>query len=108
VPDNDNLTPTVLLDEHRGMASQKATDARRLLSEVEADQAALRQKRAELEKFLFAAPAATWQDAARKALYLLRLFADAPELQDNRLRQLIDDATADFDRLMTESAGTEA
>lgn len=108
MPDNDNLTPAVLLDEHRGMASQKATDARRLLSEVEADQAALRKKRAELEKFLFAAPAATWQDAARKALYLLRLFAAAPEMQDPRLKQLIDDATADFDRLMPEGGGGDA
>jgi hypothetical protein len=100
MPDNDNETPPVLLDEHRGMASQKATDARRHLSEVEADQAALRQSQAELEKFLFAAPAANWPDAARKALYLLRLLAATPQAQDPRLKHLIDDATADFERLM--------
>lgn len=29
--------PPVLLDEHRGMAAQVATEARRHLSEVEAD-----------------------------------------------------------------------
>jgi hypothetical protein len=100
MPDNDNETPPVLLDEHRGMASQKATDARRHLSEVEADQAALRQTQAELEKFLFAAPAANWPDAARKALYLLRLLAATPQAQDPRLKQLIEDATADFERLI--------
>jgi hypothetical protein len=30
------------LDEHRGMAAQKATDLRRLLADVEANEAALR------------------------------------------------------------------
>src|SRR4051794_4607056 len=36
--DNDNSKPTVVLDEHRGMAAQKATDARRHDSDVQADQ----------------------------------------------------------------------
>jgi hypothetical protein len=108
VPDNDNKTPPVLLDEHRGMASQKATDARRHLSEVEADQAALRQSQVELEKFLFAAPAANWPDAAKKALYLLRLFAATGEARDPRLKHLIEDATADLTRLSGGNAGPDA
>ena len=33
---------TIELDEHRGMAAQKATQLRRLLAEVEADERALR------------------------------------------------------------------
>jgi len=90
------------------MASQKATDARRHQSGVEADQAALRDSRAELEKFLFAAPAANWPDAARKALYLLRLFAATAEARDPRLRHLIDDAMADLRRLSGEEAEPEA
>ena len=99
MPDNDNKKPPVVLDEHRGMASQKETDARRHRSEVEADQAALRHSQAELEKFLFAVPAANWPDAAKKALYLLRLFAATTEARDPRLKHLIDDATVDLNRL---------
>ncbi len=37
--------PPVVLDAHRGMAAQVATEARRHLSEVEADQQALREAR---------------------------------------------------------------
>ena len=98
------MIPAILLDEHRGMASQKATDERRQLCGVEADQEALRQTQAELEKFLFAAPAANWPDAAQKALYLLRLFAATPEAQDPRRKHLIEDVAADFDRLAGEVA----
>ena len=47
------------LDGFRGMAAQKATELRRLRSEVEADQAALHARRTELEDLLAAAPAAT-------------------------------------------------
>jgi hypothetical protein len=108
VPDNDNKTPPVLLDEHRGMASQKATDARRHRSGVEADQAALRDSRAELEKFLFAAPATNWLEAAKKALYLLRLFATTADARDPRLKQMIEDTAADLNRLSGESAGPDA
>lgn len=106
--DNDNKTPPVILDEHRGMTSQKETDARRQRSEVEADQVALQRRRAELEKFLFAAPAADWPDAAQKALYLLRLFAAAPDAQDPRLTHLIEETTADLERLIGRAAGPDA
>ena len=44
------------LDARRGMAAQKATDLRRLRSEVEADQAALHARQVELEDLLAAAP----------------------------------------------------
>jgi hypothetical protein len=40
---------TIDLDQHRGMAAQKATDLRRLLANVEADQSALRRRQDELE-----------------------------------------------------------
>ena len=39
----------IKLDRHRGMAAQKATDIRRLLSEVEDNEKALRQRQEELE-----------------------------------------------------------
>ena len=99
VPDNDNKTPPVLLDEHRGMASQKATDARRYRSGVEADQAALRDRRDELEKILFAAPARSWPEVAERATYLLRQFAATPEAQDPRYKRMIDDVVDDMARL---------
>lgn len=108
MPENDNDPPPVVLDEHRGMASQKETEARRQSSVVEADQAALRHSRMELEKFLFAVPAADWPAAAQKALYLLRLFAATADARDPRLKQLIDDATADLNRLSEEKTGPDA
>ena len=40
---------TIDLDQHRGMAAQKATELRRLLADVEADQKALRLRQDELE-----------------------------------------------------------
>ena len=49
---------TIDLDNHRGMAAQKATDLRRLLAEVQANETALRLRLKELESHLIAAPAA--------------------------------------------------
>ena len=73
---------TIELDQHRGMAAQKATEIRRLVAEVEADERALRLRQDELEVQLVAVPAATWHDAAEKARYLLGLFASTPVAQD--------------------------
>ena len=66
---------TVDLDQHRGMASQKATELRRLLADVEANEKTLRARQEELETYLLAAPAGNWPDAAEKARYLLKLFS---------------------------------
>jgi hypothetical protein len=87
------------LDEHRGMAAQKDTEIRRRLHEVQADQTALRQRQAELEKFLVSAPATTWPEAAAKARYLLELFAATPEAQDPRRQKLIAAVISDFGTL---------
>jgi hypothetical protein len=89
----------VVLDKRRGMAAQKATEIRRRLSEVEAEEAALRQRQAELERFLLAAPSATWEDAAEKARYLLTLYAATSEGQDPRRRKIIRAVLDDFTRL---------
>src|ERR1700674_208546 len=93
---------TIDLDEHRGMAAQKATDLRRLLSEVEANAQALRVRQDELETHLVAAPAANWQEAAEKARYLLKLFAATLAAEDPRRQKLIAAVLADFDRLSGE------
>jgi hypothetical protein len=41
---------TIDLDHHRGMAAQKATDLRRLLADVEANERALRARQDELNR----------------------------------------------------------
>jgi hypothetical protein len=90
---------TIELDQHRGMAAQKATEIRRLVAEVEADGEALRSRQEALEVQLIAAPAATWHDAAEKARYLLGLFASTPAAQDPRRQSLIANVLDDFQRL---------
>ena len=93
---------TIDLDAHRGMASQKATDIRRLLAEVEANERALRLRQEELESHLVAAPAANWHEAAEKARYLLNLFANSLAAQDPRRQKLIAAVLSDFERLEKE------
>jgi hypothetical protein len=93
---------TIDLDEHRGMAAQKATDLRRMLTEVEANETLLRLRQDELESQMLAAPAANWQDAAGKARYLLNLFAASLAAQDPRRQQLVAAVLADFNRLSSE------
>jgi hypothetical protein len=94
---------TIELDQHRGMKAQRATEIRRLLAEVDADQRALRLRQEELEKHLVAMPASTWHDAAEKASYLLTLFAATPAAQDPRRQKLIKDLLDDFTRLSCET-----
>ena len=89
----------VELDEHRGMAAQKATEIRRRLHEVQADQAALRTRQEEFERYAVAAPATTWPEAAAKARYLIQLFAVTPEGRDPRRQELIARVLDDLARL---------
>jgi hypothetical protein len=90
---------TVDLDKRRGMAAQKATSLRRLLSDVEANEKSLRLRQAALETQLIAAPAATWPEAAEKARYLLGLYAATLASEDTRQRKLVAAVLADFQRL---------
>jgi hypothetical protein len=94
---------TIDLDQHRGMAAQKATDLRRLVADVEANERALRLRQDELESQLAAAPAANWHEAAEKARYLLNLFAGTLGAQDPRRQKLIAAVIADFNRLSGQS-----
>jgi hypothetical protein len=95
---------TIDLDQHRGMAAQKATELRRLLANVEANEKTLRLRQDELEARLIAAPAANWREAAEKARYLLKLFASslAAAAQDPRRQKLIAAVLRDFERLARE------
>jgi hypothetical protein len=92
------------LDGHRGMMAQKATELRRLLAQVEADERALRLRQEELEVHLLAAPASDWSDAAEKVRYLLKLFAATPAGQDPRRQTLIANVLDDFARLAAQAA----
>ncbi len=94
---------TIDLDQRRGMAAQKATDLRRLLANVEANEKELRLRQDELETHLIAAPAGNWHEAADKARYLLSLFAATLTAQDPRRQKLIAAVLADFKRLSGES-----
>jgi hypothetical protein len=87
-----------VLDAHRGMAAQKATDERRHSSGVQADQDALRRTREELESVLFAAPAQDWAEVAARAAYLLKQFAVTAEAQDPRYKRMIASVLDDLAR----------
>jgi hypothetical protein len=89
----------VILDQHRGMAAQKATEVRRLLTEVVANEQALRETQDRLEAQLIAAPATTWEEAADKARYLLSVLGASPSGQDPRRQTLIKAVLDDFSRL---------
>jgi hypothetical protein len=73
------------------MAAQKATDLRRMLAEVEANERSLCQRQDELESH---SPAASWHEAAEKARYLLNLFSATPATDFARLCR----STVGFDR----------
>ena len=87
------------LDQHRGMAAQKATDLRRLLAEGAANEQTLRLTQEQLEVQLIAAPASTWEEAADKVRYLLSVFAATPSGQDPRRQTLIKAVLDDISRL---------
>ena len=94
---------TIDLDKRRGMAAQKATDLRRLLSEVEANEKVLRQRQDDLETHLLAAPATTWPEAAEKARYVLGLYAATLSAEDTRRQKLVAAVLEDFERLAHEA-----
>jgi len=87
------------LDEHRGMQAQKATDLRRLLTEVRADQRALRLRQDDLEAHLVAAPAANWGEAVEKVRYVLSLYTATLSTEDTRARTLVAAVLKDLERL---------
>jgi hypothetical protein len=86
------------LDSHRGMAELKATQQRRGGKEVAADHAALRERQIQFEDAFLSGPAATWQEAADRAAYLLQLYAEGAEARDPRRRSLIAAVLADLKR----------
>ena len=91
------------LDKHRGMKSQKATDIRRVLAEVEANAKVQRDRQGVLESQLLSTQAASWPEAAAKARYVLNLYAAGLAPSDTHHRDLVAAVLADFARLSDES-----
>lgn len=89
----------VELDQHRGMAAQKATDIRRQLAEVQANQKALKIRQREFEDFLETTPATSPHEAVTKAKYLIQLYAATPEGSDPRRARLIERSLEELERL---------
>lgn len=94
----------IVLDAHRGMMAQSATEIRRQHAEIVADQATLRRRQEELETLLAAAPSATWPEAIEKVRYLLALFAASTDALDPRRQRLIALVLDDLRRLSGEPA----
>jgi hypothetical protein len=92
------------LDNHRGMAAQKATDIRRVIAEVEANAKLLRDKQGVVELQLLAVPATTWPEAVAKARYVLNLYAAGLAQTDTHHRDLVAAVLADLTRLSAEES----
>jgi len=91
----------VNLDTRRSIEGKMATEIRRhSLKDFEADQEALRKRQQELETQLLADPATTWSEAAVKAQYLIRRYAETSEAQDARRQKLIQRALGDLARMI--------
>jgi hypothetical protein len=93
----------VELDQHRGMAAQRATDIRRVVADVEANAKLLRDRQSAVESQLLAVPATSWTEAAAKARYVLNLYAAGLGVADTHHRDLVAAVFADFARLSDEN-----
>src|ERR1700732_1680949 len=91
------------LDQHRGMAAQKATDIRRVLAEVENNARDLRDRQGALEDQLLSVPAASWPEGAPKARHVLNLYPAGLAPACTHHRDLVASVFADFVRLSDES-----
>jgi hypothetical protein len=89
----------IALDQHRGMAAQKATELRRMKREVQANEHMLRARQEELQAAMISTPAQTWEAAAEKAEYLISLLAGRADMRDPRMHKLMTAVFDDFARL---------
>ena len=91
------------LDKHRGMAAQKATDIRRVVTEIEANAKLLRDRQGAVEMQMLAVPAASWSEAVAKTRYVLNLYAAGLAPTDTHHRELVAAVLADLTGLAGES-----
>ena len=93
---------TIDLDQHRGMAAQKATELRRLLAGVEENEKALRLRQDELESHCWRRRRRIGKKPPKRPRYLLNLFATTLAAEDPRRQKLVAAVLADFKRLSGE------
>jgi len=96
------------LDQRRGLSAQKATSSRRLLTQVEANERALRERRDALEAHLIAAPAANWAEVAEKARYVIGLYAASLSANDTQRHALAKVVLDDLARLERDNSTKSA
>ena len=90
----------VELDEHRGMAAQRAAEIRRRrFVRQEAEGASLRDRHQEIDRILTSPPAADWLEAASNARVLIRLLAYGSLGQDRHYQALIARVLLELDNL---------
>ena len=98
----------VELDARRTAEGKLAADVRRNeIARFEATQEALEIHQKELEAHLFADPATRWREAAFKAQYLIRRYAETEEARDPRRQRLIERTLADLERLIQSETETK-
>ena len=88
------------LDTKRTTESSMVTHIRRhTFQKLEVDWENLKRRREELEANLLVEPAMNWQDAAVKAQYIIRRYAETAEALDSGRQELIQSALDDLARL---------
>jgi hypothetical protein len=93
------------LDTHRTAGDLIAAGIRRHSHrDLEADLSRIRRRQEDMEAQLLAEPARTWHEAAARAQYLIRQYAETAEAQDARKQKLVARALGDLARLMESEA----
>jgi hypothetical protein len=96
---------TIDLDQRRGMEAQKATDLRRLLAEVEANERSLRLRQDELEAHLAGPPGSELRGSRGEGPLCSRLYAATLTAEDTRRRTLVAAVLKDLERCAPPRAG---
>ncbi len=87
-------------DTKRTTESSMVSHIRRhSLQKLEVDWENLKRRREELEANLLVEPAMNWPDAAVKAQYIIRRYAETAEAQGSRRQKIIQSALDDLARL---------
>jgi uncharacterized protein YjbI with pentapeptide repeats len=102
VPIAESAGVTATASSLSACQAQGMAEFRRDLAEIDDEQVRLRQRRAELERIMFAAPSASWMEAVERARYLLTQLAAIADGQDPGRRQIVASVVDDLERLSGE------
>ena len=94
----------VRLDDHRSNSGRISANMRRIrLTEIDDQYWSLLRSHEELEAQLLADPAKTWPEAAAKAQFLIRRFANTADAEGALVQVVIERALGDLARLTERS-----